>query len=99
MTDRTIKNWQIHNLTYPDGVLNDEYGDGVLPMVVTGTIVEDRTGKFKPGWHCRSSLITEIDLENGIIRTISKSFTLEGEEGDPTFGNKDVGNFVLKTFY
>ena len=91
------RNWQTHRLTLEDETLRKVKEEGCQPIIVTGTIVEDPTGKFRPGWHFRSTLVKEIDRENGILVTRTKTYKLEGEEGTDIV--PDLGNNVLSLFY
>lgn len=97
--DKRIKNWQRHNLIGLDEKLKEAFPTkDTMPMIITGTIVEDRTGKFPKGFHTRTSLVTDIDLENGNFKTMNSVYILEGEEGDDMVGG-DLGNAVIHISY
>ena len=96
--DRTVNQWQIHNLDMNEGELIELEKLEAKPMVFTATVVDDPTGKWKPGYHMRSTLIKEWDKDTGIVKTMTKTYKLEGEGGDPVTGN-DWGNRVLGIFY
>lgn len=99
-----ISHWQIHNLTLDEGMLEQLKAakpDVILepnPMMITGSIVEDPTGRWEPGFHFRSTLICNIDRENHTIESENTIYHYDPEtEGQDTF--KDLGNGVLKIFY
>jgi hypothetical protein len=82
-----ITNYQIHNLTMPNGS---------KAQVFTGTVAEDPTGRFRVGNHMRSSLIVNIDKEAGTIETLNTIYKVQ-EEGGDVFG--DLGNLVSHVYY
>jgi hypothetical protein len=90
--ERTVKNWQIHNLTdrwakqFPEGI----------NKILTGTVVDDPTGQWEVGFHMRSSMIVKI--EKGLVETLNTLYSLEGEEGDKYLGG-DIGDAVVGIFY
>ncbi len=91
-----ITNWQIHNLTIPQEMIDKKYPNELgLPMVFTGTILKD-SPKFKSGFHMRSSLIVNIDREYGSIETMNTHYDVVNE-GDDVL--PDMGNAVLNIFY
>ena len=92
-----IKNWQIHNLTIDQKNIEEAYpGMKVKPMVFTGTVVEDPTGRWLPGYHMRSSLIVKINKKRTKIETINTIYTVQNEGKDLI---PDLGNNVFKIFY
>jgi len=94
----TIKNWQVHNLSFTKKQLEAVYpGMNLKPQVVTGTVVHDPAGRWEPGHHMRSSLIVQIDRKNKILETKNTIYKLAGKEGTDMF--KDSGDAVLKLFY
>lgn len=94
----TIKNWQIHTLSLKQEDIDKLYpNEGLQPLVMTGTVVEDKLGRWKPGHHMRSSLIKKIDRQKGEIETRNMIYKLEGKEGTDIF--PDIGNAVLNIFY
>jgi hypothetical protein len=96
--NKTIKNWQIHTLSFTQEDINKVYpGENLQPLIVTGTVVEDKSGKFKPGYHMRSSLIKKIDREKKEIETKNTVYKLEGKEGTDIFPNLE--DAVLNIFY
>jgi len=101
----TIKNWQIHTLTYSKKdmeQLKKMYPTALTkpnPMVFTGTVVEDKAGRWKPGDHMRSSLIckiTKTGKNTGLIETQNTIYKVINEGGD-IFPN--IGNDALNIFY
>jgi len=103
----TICNWQLHHLTIPGGEENqklfrEKFPDVLLdperpgPLIFSGTVVDDPTGRFRPGWHMRSSYIVKIDREKGIIETENTFYKVKDEGNDVL---PDLGNGILKIFY
>jgi len=98
-----IKNWQLHHLKY-DESLREEF-ETIEPrvdfdniMMVTGTVVNEPTGRWKPGNHFRSSMIINIDREENIIETLNTIYHFDPEtEGQDRM--PDLGNGVLGIFY
>jgi len=64
--------------------------------VLSGTVKEDPTGRFEIGNHFRSSLVLEIDEENGIVETDNSIYRLHGPANE---GLGDMGDLILKIFY
>lgn len=97
---RIIKNWQIHNLSIDPKRLAEvgQHTNEDKTMIVTGTVVDDPTGKWRPGYHMRSTIIIKFDREAGMIETQNTMYKLEGPEGDGTLGG-DIGDTVLAIFY
>jgi hypothetical protein len=105
----TIDNWQLHNLSYTQEQLEEAYpNENLKPMVFTGTVVEDAVGRWKKGNHMRSSLIVNIDRENGVIETRNTMYKVLEEGGDTVSEDMadllqkdtpDLGNDVLGIFY
>jgi hypothetical protein len=99
----TIKDWQLHTLADVDDPLMEKYKEAYpemtedKAMVFTGTVVDDPTCRWQPGFHMRSSLIMTLDRETGIVETQNTVYTLEGEEGGDMF--EDLGRGVLNIFY
>jgi hypothetical protein len=99
-----IKNWQLHTLIYKKAhlkLLKTLYPEAICkpsPLIVTGTIVDDPTGRWVPGYHFRSSLISKIDRKKNTIETINTIYHFdpktEGMDGMP-----DINNKVLDIFY
>ena len=99
-----ISHWQIHNIKLDEETtekLKQHYPDICYdpnPMIVTGTVVDDPTGRWQPGHHFRSSYVVKIDRENHIIETLKTIYhydpDTEGQDVMP-----DLGIGVLKIFY
>ena len=92
---KTIRDWQVHNLDLDDRQL--EGIEPYKPLIVTGTVVDDPTEKFKVGWHMRSTLVKKLDREKGFLETKNTIYKLEGTEGKDVV--PDLGNGVLNLFY
>lgn len=100
-----IGSWQLHHLTIEEGQresFNKMYPhleeNKIEPMMFSGTVVEDATGRWEVGWHMRSSMIVKIDREKGVIETLNTIYDVDMEtENQDTF--PDLGNGVLGIFY
>ena len=96
-----ITNWQFHTLTMSAEKLAESYPEVTSgkAQLMTGTVVSGHY-RWEDGYHMRSAMIAKYDEEAGIVESVSGTvYKLEGPEGDPTFGNKDVGDFVRSIFY
>jgi len=96
----TIRNWQLHHLA-----LNEKQQQKlkrvfpeikVEPMVFTGTVVEDKAGRWLPGFHMRSTLVVSLDRKKGVIETLNTIYKVQDEGNDVI---PDLGNAVLGIFY
>ena len=98
-----IKNWQIHTLSISEEKMKEFYPEVIgKPRLFTGTVVFDPTGRWQPGYHMRSSLIVDlvdVDENTKSAETINTVYTLEGPEGDPAVGNKDLGDLAARITY
>ena len=95
--DRVVRNWQIHKLDFTKEDMEKAFpGEGLKPMIMTGTVVEDPTGKFRAGWHMKSSPVKKIDREKGIIITRNSTYKVI-DEGNDTIPN--LGHGVLNLHY
>ena len=94
----TIENWQTHTLSVPLDKLREIRPDirEDKAMKFTGTVVDDPTGRWLPGFHMTSSMIIELDRENGIVETDNTIYHLKGAEGGDL---GDLGDGVLSIFY
>ncbi len=94
----TIKNWQVHNLSFTKKQIESIYPNQKLkPQVISGTVVYDPIGRWKKGDHMKTSLIVKIDRDKGTVETKNTIYKLTGKEGTDIF--KDIGNDILKVFY
>ena len=99
-----ISHWQIHNITLTENqidIFKQHFPDACMdpnPMIVTGTVVDDPTGRWGAGNHFRSSYVVKIDREKNIIETLKTIYEFDPEtEGQDVMG--DLGNGVLQIFY
>lgn len=97
-----IEKWQLHHLSVPEGYEGDfkeRFPDVIFPPIMfTGTVKEDPTGRWESGFHMRSTYIVNLDRETGICETQNTIYKLDMKtEGQDTL--KDLGNDVLKIFY
>ena len=74
-----IEDWQINNLSTGGQIL-------------TGYVVQDFKGRWKVGWHMRSSLIKKV--ENDVVYTNNSTYLLKGEST-----GQDLGDFAARIFY
>jgi|GEM_PF-662017 len=105
-----ISHWQIHNLKFAED--QREMFESHRPnldfdkiRMVTGTVVDDPTGRWNPGDHFRSSMVVNINREKNTIETENTIYHFdpdtEGQDSvfDVATGNKDMGNGVLTIHY
>jgi len=93
-----IQNWAFNTLSITPETVKEKTGIEVKTdkiYILSGYIAEDPTGRFEVGWHFRSSMIMEIDEENGLVETQNTIYRLTGER-DP---DGDWGDFITKIFY
>lgn len=97
----TITAWQLHHLSYPqeqlDRVAEELKVENVLPLIITGTVKEDPTGRMEAGWHMRTSPLTFFDEEAGYCETRNSAYQLEGSNGSDMM--PDLGDAVFGLFY
>jgi len=94
----TIKNWQVHTLSFTKEQIDRVYpGKNAKPLVITGTVVEDPIGRWKPGFHMKTSLIVKLDRKEGTVETLKTIYKLTGKENNDIFPN--LGNAVANIFY
>ena len=94
----TIKNWQQHTINIAEHLIREQFPDCRLDQVLifTGTVINDESGRYDVGWHCKTSPAINYDRENGIVETRGSIYVLEGPSGDKF---PDLGAGVLKIFY
>lgn len=97
----TLTNWQLHHLSISQQEL-DETADlhgmaRMLPLIVTGTVKEDPSGRMPMGFHIRTSALTFINEDEGYCETKSSVYRLEGENGNDVI--PDLGDGVFHIFY
>lgn len=97
----TIKNWQLHTLL--QGEENMKKAREHFPEIKTdkvykmsGTVVEDPLGRWEAGFHMISSMIVNIDREEGIVETINTIYKVQ-DEGNDALG--DMGPDISRIFY
>ena len=94
-----IEHWDFNTLSYTAEIVKERLGIEIKTdnaMILSGYIKEDPTGRFELGNHFRSSMIIEIDEENGIVETSNTIYRLAGPAGE---GLGDLGDLILKVFY
>lgn len=97
----TITGWQLHHLSVSKERL-DQWAEKngevkVLPLIITGTVKEDPSGRMHVGWHMRTGLLTFLDEAAGYCETRASVYRLEGENGGDVM--PDLGDAVLTIFY
>jgi len=97
----TIVNWQLHTMSKDPDVLEKakEMNPGFemdVVAVFTGTVKDDPTGRWQPGYHMRSTLILKFDRKTGMCETQNTMYKLEDEGGDIF---DDLGTGVMGIFY
>ena len=97
----TIKNWQLHHLTHTQKDIESVYpGKNAKPLIFSGTVVDDPTGRWLPGYHMRSSLIVKMTKNadgSHSVETLKTLYKLIGDGGDDVI--PDMGNNITKIFY
>lgn len=94
----TIKDWQLHNMSYTKEQLEKVFpGQKAKPMILTGTVAEDPTGRWQPGYHMRTSFIVKLDRETNQVETLNTIYKLSGEEGKDVL--PDLGDNIANIFY
>ena len=97
-----IKAWQIHIIEDRQEIMakvKEQRPDIKLDkaIVLTGTIVDDPTGKFNVGDHTRTSIV--IDKTDNTFETGNTIYKVLGPQGDTTIGGGDWGANVMKIYY
>jgi len=95
----TIDHWQLHKLSANVQDVVEKLGYDVQTdacYILTGTVIDDPTGRWQPGWHMRSSVIVAMDLEKGWVETQNTFYKLGENPGDVI---PDLGDGVGSIFY
>lgn len=92
-----IENWTLNTLSFKPEQVRERGFDIKTDKVyiLSGYIKEDPTGRFLPGWHFKSSVVLDVDFENGIVETANTIYHVEGKCN----WGADLGNLILKVFY
>jgi len=61
-----LTNWTIHDTT--------------VGQIMTAVVVHDALGRWEKGWAMRSSLVANIDRENGIVETQNTIYKVDENE-------------------
>lgn len=97
----TITDWQVHHLSIPQEKLDQHAAETnkerMLPLIITGTIMEDPSGRGTSGCHMRTSALTVFNEAEGYCETNSSIYRLSGENGKDML--PDLGDGVLSIFY
>lgn len=97
-----IENWQLHHIEIPEESkekFKQYFPDVIIPPILfTGTLVDDPTGRWQPGYHMRSTYCVSFDRDTGVFETLNTIYTLDMEtEGQDVI--PDIHNDVLKLSY
>lgn len=97
-----IKNWQLHHITLTENeakLFIKHFPNAIMhPVLFTGTVVDDPTGRWQPGFHMRSTYIVSFDRKTGIVETLNTIYKLDMKT-EGMDGISDLGRDVLKIFY
>ena len=97
-----ISHWQLHHIKVPKKgkkIFKQHFPSVIMPPILfTGNVVDDPTGRWQPGFHMRSTYIISLNRKTGRVETLNTIYDLdmktEGQDGMP-----DLGNKVLSVFY
>jgi len=97
-----IEKWQLHHIEVPEEHLHlftERFPQAIIPPILfTGAVVDDPTGRWVPGHHMRSTYIISLDRKTGIVETQNTIYKLDMKtENQDIF--PDMGNKVLSVFY
>ena len=97
--DCVIRDWQVHHLKLTKEQLKSlrKTYPRAKPLIITGSVVNDKKGRWSPGFHMRSSIVVDLDRKKGIAKTSNSIYKLTGKEGNDVV--PDLGNGVLGLFY
>lgn len=98
-----VRNWTLHRRTIEKEVLQKSMGpgwiEGMLPMLLTGEVVQDFAGRWVPGQSMTSTVLFEVDFFSMRIKTRNSVYQLDGpgivSPRMPTIMEYDVGNAIL----
>lgn len=97
----TIRDWQLHHLSCKQKDIDAVYpGINAQPLMFSGTVVDDPTYRWLPGYHMRSSLVVKMtkNADNShTVETLNTMYKLLGEGGNDIF--PDMGDNITKIFY
>ncbi len=97
----TLDGWQLHHLSISqeklDQLAKERGEEKMLPLIVTGTVKEDPSGRMEVGWHMRTSPLTFLDEEAGYCETRTSVYRMLGGNGSDVM--PDLGDGVLSIFY
>ena len=94
-----ITEWTLNTLSYTPERVKELAGVDVRTdkcFILSGYVKEDPTGRFEVGFHFRSSLVIDVDEENGLVETRNTIYRLDGPAGK---GLPDMGDMIAKVFY
>ncbi|MCP3899143.1 MAG: hypothetical protein GY707_05370 [Desulfobacteraceae bacterium] len=113
---KQLNKWQLHTIAndateifktkvyYQKEFNTDITTDNIYAL--TGNVLDDSTGYYKPGEHLRSNIITSIKEQKDkygetrfIFETKASIYLVYGEQGDTHLKGGDWGKNVMKIFY
>ncbi len=97
----TITAWQLHHLSISQEQLDELSAslmqEKMLPLIITGTVLNDPSGRMVPGWHMRTSPLTILNEDKGYCESRNSIYRLDGENGHDVM--PDLRDGVLSIFY
>ncbi len=97
----TITAWQLHHLSISQEKLDELSAslkqEKMLPLIITGTVLNDPSGRMVPGWHMRTSPLTMLNEDDGYCESRNSIYRLDGDNGNDVM--PDLGDGVLSIFY
>jgi hypothetical protein len=98
-----VRNWTLHRHPFNretfERFMGPGWEDGMLPMVMTGEVIEDIAHRFYPGQSMVCTVIFEVDFFTMRIKTRNSIYQLDGpgmlSQRMPTIMEFDVGNAIM----
>jgi hypothetical protein len=98
-----VRNWTLHRHPFNKEAfqkfMGPGYKDGMLPMVMTGEVVEDFAGRWEAGQSMVCTVIFEVDFFTMRIKTRNSIYQLDGpgifSQRMPTIIEFDVGHAII----
>ena len=95
-----IKNWRIHKLSFSQKKIDEAYPkENLTPRVLSGVVVKDPVGRWKPGNTMRSSLLVSINEETGRVETQNTIYKIQGPGNNDKAAFPEMGDAILSVFW